>query len=146
MTIKEIFIREVAIANDSNTIVEAALFMRKAHVGSLVVINAQKVPVGIVTDRDIVLSVVAAGLEPDGLKITEVMTPNPTVVNENASIWDTIQLMRSHGIRRMPVVNEKGELAGIISADDMLDLLSNQLHALIELIGQEQIREINRLG
>lgn len=146
MTIKEIFIREVAVANDSNTIVEAALFMRKAHVGSLVVVNAQKVPVGIVTDRDIVLSVVAAGLKPDGLKITEVMTPNPTVVNEDASIWDTIQLMRSHGIRRMPVVNEKGELAGIISADDMLDLLSNQLHALIELIGQEQIREINRLG
>ena len=146
MSIKEIFIREVAVASDHNTVNEAALFMRKAHVGSLVVVNEKKVPVGIVTDRDIVLSVVAAGLEPDGLKITEVMTPEPAVVHEDASIWDTIQLMRDHGIRRLPVVNGNRELAGIITADDMLDLLSNQLHALIELIGLEQMREINRLS
>jgi CBS domain-containing protein len=146
MSIKGIFIREVAVANDHNTIHEAALFMRKAHVGCLVVVNGRKIPVGIVTDRDVVLSVVAAGLEPDDLKITEIMTPDPTVVHEDASIWSTIQTMRDKGIRRLPVVNGSQELVGIITADDMLDLLSKQLHSLIEVIDQEQIREINRLG
>lgn len=146
MSIKEIFIREVAAASDTDTVHEAALFMRKAHVGSLVVVNAQRNPVGILTDRDIVLSVVAAGLEPKNVKVTEVMTSNPMVVHEEADLWDTIQIMRAHGVRRLPVVNDQHQLVGIIAADDMLELLVKQGYTLIELIGQEQIKELNRLN
>lgn len=146
MSIKEIFIREVASATDTNTVHEAAQFMRKAHVGSLVVVNEQHNPIGILTDRDIVLSVVAAGLNPSTVKVTEVMTPEPLVVHEEADLWGTIQIMRTHGVRRLPVVNDQHQLVGIIAADDMLELLAKQSYTLIELIGQEQIKELNRLS
>jgi CBS domain-containing protein len=146
MSIKDIFIREVASASDGNTIHEAAMFMRKAHVGSLVVVNDQHAPIGILTDRDIVLSVVAAGLEPKAVKVTDVMTRDPLVVHEDADLWGTIQIMRAHGVRRLPVVNSQHQLVGIIAADDMLELLAKQGYTLIELIGQEQMKELNRLN
>lgn len=146
MSIKEIFIREVASATDTNTVYEAAQFMRKAHVGSLVVVNEQHNPIGILTDRDIVLSVVAAGLDPQVVKVTDVMTADPLVVHEEADLWGTIQIMRTHGVRRLPVVNDQHQLVGIIAADDMLELLIRQGSTLIELIGREQMRELNRLG
>lgn len=146
MSIKEIFIREVASATDTNTVHEAAQFMRKAHVGSLVVVNEQHNPIGILTDRDIVLSVVAAGLDPHVVKVTDVMTADPLVVHEEADLWGTIQIMRTHGVRRLPVVNDQHQLVGIIAADDMLELLIKQGYTLIELIGREQMKELNRLG
>lgn len=146
MSIKDIFIREVASASDGNTVHEAAMFMRNAHVGSLVVVDDQHTPIGILTDRDIVLSVVAAGLEPKTVKVTDVMTRDPLVVHEDADLWGTIQIMRAHGVRRLPVVNSQHKLVGIIAADDMLELLAKQGYTLIELIGQEQIKELNRLN
>jgi len=146
MSIRDMFIREVASASDGNTVYEAAMFMRKAHVGSLVVVNEQHNPIGILTDRDIVLSVVAAGLEPREVKVTDVMTRDPLVVHEEADLWGTIQIMRAHGVRRLPVVNNQHQLVGIIAADDMLELLAKQGYTLIELIGQEKIKELNRLN
>lgn len=146
MTIQDIFERGVAMATEQNTVHEAAMFMRQAHVGCLVVVNATHHPIGIVTDRDIVLSVVAAGLEPSGIKVTEIMTTPLVSVRENTPVMEVILTMRTHGVRRLPVVNDRNQVVGIIAIDDMMEVLSRELRALVELIDREQIIELNRLN
>ena len=146
MTIEEIFERGVAMASEQNTVYEAAMFMRQAHVGCLVVVNASRHPIGMVTDRDIVLSVVAAGLKPDGIKVTEIMTTPPVAVHETAPVMDVIKTMRSHGVRRLPVVNDRHQVVGLIAIDDLLEILSRELRSLVELIDREQIIELNKLS
>src|SRR5579871_5750153 len=110
----------------------AARLMRERHVGYLVVVeplplNAQLKPVGVITDRDIVVSVLAKEQELRALRVGDVMTRQPVVVSEGASIEEALQKMRAIGIRRIPVVGGAGQLLGVISLDDILDALSRQL-------------------
>ncbi|HVO46660.1 MAG TPA: CBS domain-containing protein [Steroidobacteraceae bacterium] len=110
----------------------AARLMRERHVGYLVVVeplplNALVRPVGVITDRDIVVSVVAKDQELRALRVGDVMTRQPVVVSEDASIEQALQKMRAIGIRRIPVVGGAGQLLGVISLDDILDALSKQL-------------------
>jgi CBS domain-containing protein len=140
MSVGEYCNREVVIAEKDTEIREAARLMRKCHVGGLVVVERQgedTIPVGVVTDRDLVVEVLAQELEPGSLTVEDVMSLNLITARENDDLWDTLGRMRSQGIRRLPVVNDKGGLVGILTADDVLELLSEGLGDLIKLIKRE---------
>jgi predicted transcriptional regulator len=148
MPVSEICNREVVYAQRDNSILEAAKLMRQHHVGDLVVVDDKsgvKVPVGIVTDRDLVVEIMAPELDPAAITVGDIMTPGLAVIKENAGLYESIQYMRAIGVRRLPVVNNSGGLVGILTLDDMLELLAEEMSTLAKLVKHEQKKEtINR--
>ena len=144
MTIGKVCNRDVVFVHKQASIPEAARLMREHHVGDLVVIKektGKRVPVGIITDRDIVLEVIAEGVGMDDVCVGDIMSDNLVTARESDGLLETIKLMRAKGIRRLPVVNDDNELVGILSVDDLIDLLSEQIVDLARLIAREQGRE-----
>ncbi|MCK9394431.1 MAG: CBS domain-containing protein [Methylobacter sp.] len=144
MPISEFCNREVVFATREMSIPEAAQLMRQYHVGDLVVVDeitGKRVPVGIVTDRDIVIEIIARSLDLDDFSVGDIMSPQLVSVQEKEGIFETIRLMRTKGIRRIPVVNQAGGLEGIVSADDILDLLAEEMAELAKVAPREQQRE-----
>jgi CBS domain-containing protein len=122
----------------------AALLMRKHHVGDIVVVDdvdGERLPSGIVTDRDIVVSVVALGLDPASLQVGDIMTDDLLTADEHDDVSVTIERMRLRGIRRVPVVGEGGRLAGIVSADDLLGFLAEEMEDLARISPYQQQHE-----
>ena len=144
MTIGVFCNREVVYATRAMSLTEAAQLMRNYHVGDLVVVDEvddKCVPVGIVTDRDMVIQVIAKALDFDDFSVGDIMSLQLVSVQENAGVFETIRLMRTKGIRRIPVVNQDGGLVGIVTADDMLDLLAEELAELAKVAPREQASE-----
>ena len=149
MPIGEICNREVVIAERSLSVGEAARLMRSPHVGDLVVVEKKaghNRPVGIVTDRDIVVEVVAAGVAPDSLTIGDIMGQDLATVREGEGVFETMRLMRAKGVRRMPVVDSEGGLVGIVTLDDLVTLLAEEMAELAKLVSREQQREATGRG
>jgi CBS domain-containing protein len=134
----------VATIGQSQGVLDAAALMREEHVGDLIVVetraNAQ-VPVGILTDRDIVVGVIAKRVAPDEVTVGDAMTRNLLTVREDASIEFALREMRRHGVRRAPVVRANGDLVGVIAVDDIIEHIAKQLSSLVELIRLEQVAE-----
>ena len=144
MAVGEICNRDVVITEKSVSVAEAARLMRTHHVGDLVVVEERggsKHPVGIVTDRDIVVEVVAAGVNPDALKVGDIMGPEVATVRESEGLFEALRYMRDKGVRRMPVVGSTGGLIGILTLDDMLGLLAEEMTELAKLVSRERQRE-----
>ena len=136
--------REVVIAPSDMTVLEAAKLMRQYHVGNVVVVEEQanrSVPVGIFTDRDIVVELLAKEVDPSIFSIGEVMTFELTTAWEEEDIIDTVKKMKQKGIRRIPVVDEKGYLTGILALEDLIELIAEQLSDLVGLCRKGQKRE-----
>lgn len=145
MPISEFCNRDVVFATREMSITEVAQLMRQYHVGDLVVvdeIDGKRVPVGIVTDRDIVIKIIALSLDLNDFNAGDIMSPQLFSVQEKDGIFETIRLMRTKGIRRIPVINLEGGLEGIVSADDILDLLAEELTELAKVAPREQEREV----
>ena len=145
MAIGEICNREVVFARRDDSVKDAAELMRAHHVGDLVIVdesNGQRIPCGIVTDRDIVVGVVAKGLDPDALRVAEVAGAELVLARESDGVSDTIELMRAKGVRRVPIVDARGSLVGIVTADDILDLLAEEMTALARMVAREQRHEV----
>jgi signal-transduction protein with cAMP-binding, CBS, and nucleotidyltransferase domain len=106
-------------------------------VGTLVVLDGDSQPIGILTDRDLVTRVLARGLDPRGTPVDAVMTPHPTTISELAPIESALASMRAGHFRRLPVVNESGRLVGIQSLDDALSLLAEELTIIGGLLERE---------
>jgi CBS domain-containing protein len=144
LTVGEICTRSVTIAFRSTPLNGAARLMRENHVGSLVVVEetgGMRVVVGILTDRDIVTAVVAADLEPATLRTEDVMSTDLITAREDDSLIDLVRSMRRKGVRRVPVVGAQGELVGLATLDDVLDVLSQELSQLVGAIASEGKRE-----
>jgi predicted transcriptional regulator len=134
----------VATVGKSEGIADAAALMRAEHVGDLIVVeprNNAKVPVGILTDRDIVVGVVARRVAPDAVTVGDSMTRNLLTVREDASVEFALREMRRYGVRRAPVVSANGDLVGVIAVDDIIQHLAVQLSRLADLIRLEQDAE-----
>ena len=144
MPIGEICNREVVFSYPNHTVREAALLMREYHVGDLVVVeeNGKRKPVGTVTDRDIAISIVALGLDPDVIRVGDIMGPELVTVRENQGVFETIQQMRLKGVRRLPIVGEEGALVGIVAVDDLVALFADELSELSKAIVREQMVEV----
>jgi CBS domain-containing protein len=146
MTISAICSREVITVHRDATVLHAAMLMRQYHVGDVLVIEdheGKAIPVGILTDRDIVIELVATDLDCRVITVGDIMLAHLAVVKEDEGIFDAIQLMSSKGIRRLPVVYKDGSLLGIVTLDDMLQLLAKEFDALAKLVRREQKNEVS---
>ena len=145
MTIGLICTRDTVVVRRDDSIFTAAKLMREHHVGSVVVVDdtaAGVKPVGVLTDRDMVVEIIAMELDPHTVTVGDVMSYDLVTAREHYGIWGTLKRMRSQGIRRLPVINDAGLLMGIISVDDLLELLVGELTDLVKLTGREKEREI----
>lgn len=145
MPIGEFCNRDVAFATRKMSIPEVAQLMRQHHVGDLVVVDeldGKRVPVGIVTDRDIVIEIISKSLDFNDFSVGDIMSPQLFSVQEKDGVFETIRLMHTKGVRRIPVVNQEGGLEGIVSADDMLDLMSEEMAELAKVAPSERAREV----
>lgn len=136
--------REVVTATREMSILDAARLMRDYHVGSLIIVEStenRKEAVGILTDRDIVIEVIAEAVELDEVTIGDVMSYALLKVSEEESVFETAQRMRARGVRRVPVISDAGELVGILALDDILSLLSEELSLLTKVTSRESEQE-----
>jgi CBS domain-containing protein len=145
MTVGDICTRNVIIAPKTETIVDAAKRMRSSHVGDLVIVenrNGQHVPIGILTDRDIVISVVAGDpVHINYLLVGDAMSSDLVTARDQDTIESALEKMREHGVRRLPIVDETGALVGILTIDDVLQHLAAQQRDLVALVAREQLHE-----
>jgi CBS domain-containing protein len=145
MTVGEFCNRQVVIARTDESLAEAARRIRDFHVGTLIVVDdrdGRRIPVGMLTDRDLVVSVLAGdGRDVDALVVGDVMTTELVTAREDENLLDALKKMRSFGVRRLPIVNDKGGLEGILTFDDLIDLISEELSDLTNLVAREQKRE-----
>ncbi len=119
LRVVDIMVKEVVTAKEHDKIRDVAIRMYEKRVGSVVVVDDEEKPIGIVTERDMVY-VVARALAPD-TPVWMVMTENPVVINENALVTEAMEKMRVQNIRHLPVVNDEGKLVGMISFRDIMD-------------------------
>ncbi|MBX3468192.1 MAG: CBS domain-containing protein [Planctomycetes bacterium] len=137
MTTGRICTREVYLADPDETVEAIAHRMHERGVGSLLVLDDARRPVGIVTDRDLVLRVLAADRDPLTTRVADVMTRDPRTVGEETPIEQTLSLMRAYGVRRVPVVDPGGTLVGVVTLDDVLTLLTEELTIVGEVLSKQ---------
>lgn len=144
LTAGEICTRSVTIAFRTTPVDGAARLMRDNHVGCLVVVDeveGRRIVVGVLTDRDIVTAVVAPGLDAAALTVDDVMTTDLVTAREDDSLIDLMRSMRRKGVRRLPVVGGLDELIGVVTLDDVLGVLSEELGLLVGTVDSEGKRE-----
>ena len=144
MTAGEYCNREVVITGQDVSVTEAAMLMKQHHVGDLVVVEKQgekTLPIGIITDRDIVIEVIAQKADPDSLIIKDIMSTDLITVEEKEALLDTLALMQNQGVRRIMVVDAQGSLQGLLSADDAIELIAEAMNNLTKLVKREMTHE-----
>lgn len=140
MNLGEVCCREVTVARAEESLHTAAQLMREQRVGSVIVCEdrgAQRIPIGILTDRDILLALLQSGVRLNETFIGEVMSRDPLVLHDAESIEQAVDRMRAYAVRRAPVVTASGSLLGIVSVDDLFDVLAEQLHDIARLIKRQ---------
>ena len=144
MSIGEICSRDVIIAFREDSVIDVAKLMREYHVGDVVIVDQhldQNIPVGIVTDRDIVLELVAKEVNIGSVTAGDIMANDLLVAEENEEFTELVQRMKIRGVRRVPVINDKGGLIGIVSEDDIIEHIGEQLSNLVSLTNRGGHRE-----
>ncbi|MBL8803701.1 MAG: CBS domain-containing protein [Planctomycetes bacterium] len=142
MTIGRICNRDVDTAEPQEFVRAAAQRMGSRAVGTLLVLDRERRPVGILTDRDIAVRVVGEGREPNSVRVSDVMSAHPHTVSELAPLEDAIAIMRTHGVRRVPVVSPQGALVGLITLDDVLSLLAEDLWSMRRVLEKSSPRAL----
>jgi CBS domain-containing protein len=146
MRIANIVTRQVETCAADETAASLASRMLSAHVGNLVVIehrNGESVPIGIVTDRDLVIAVMAPKLDANSVTAGQIMSHGLVVVCESDDVSIALDEMRRSGVRRLPVVDDSGKLTGIVALDDVMAYLASLL-VDVSRIGQVQPIEEQR--
>jgi CBS domain-containing protein len=146
MQIGEICSREVVFIGRTESVADAARLMRQHHIGSVVVADktgGRLVPAGMITDRDVAVGVVALDLDPQKTPVEAAMRAQLAFVRETDGIERVLELMRAHGVRRLPVVDGSGALVGLAAADDLLQLFGQQLSGLAAVVERGVHREIS---
>ena len=138
MSVGRICTRDVDLAETGESALEAARRMEQRRVGTLVVVDAAGRPIGVLTDRDLALRVVAQGCDARSTTVGHVMTKDPKTISESTPIESALSLMRSGSFRRLPVVNGDGKLVGTLSLDDVLALLAEEFALIGGLLDRER--------
>ncbi|HTN50373.1 MAG TPA: CBS domain-containing protein [Burkholderiaceae bacterium] len=136
--------RVVITAPRNMPVASAARLMREHHLGTLVVIDesgSTVQPVGLVTDRDFMMEVLAQGVDPDVVTVGDLLSRPLVTVAEEASLVEAIHLMNRNGIRRLVVVDAAGNLAALLSMDDIVGVLAEELTGISQAIESEQRTE-----
>jgi CBS domain-containing protein len=142
MTIGSICKRNMVVVPKGEGVVDAAKRMRMSHVGTVIVVadrDGKPMPIGILTDRDIVLSIVASDPEHlPFLSVSDAMSDDLLTAREDTGLDDALKLMQRRGVRRLPVVDQTGALVGIVTADDVIRFLAEELGQLVQLMNREE--------
>jgi len=135
----------VAVVEPETAALLAAQIMRRHHLGALVVVDAQDKsrPVGIVTDRDLVLELMAEGLDPAVFTAGDIMSVNLVLAHPDMDALEAVQLMHAHQLRRLVIADEAGRLTGIVSLEDIIELLARELGSLAGGLANARDRETN---
>lgn len=145
MKVGEYCTKEVVVAGGSTGIVEAAQLMRSNNVGTVVIgkqVAGGVEPTGIITDRDLVLEVLAPNAAIDSLTLADLPTRALVSVQLDDDLMDTVKHMGSQGIRRVPVVDNDGLLQGLLAMDDLLPVVSEMLNDMVRLVAREVSVEV----
>lgn len=150
MNVGELCIREVVVTEKESSIQQVAQLMREYHVGDVIVVQEkdnERIPVGIITDRDIVIELLALEIDLDSVTVGDAMSFDLLTAHVEDDVFDLVKKMEVKGVRRVPVVNGKGVLEGIISVDDLIDVFSEQMINFVKIFfkGRECEREIRDL-
>ena len=140
MSVGRICTREVDFADPDESAWEVAERMHQRAVGTLVILDDDKKPIGIDTDRNLVERVMAQGKDPNTTLVSQVMTSQPMKVKEDTPIESALSMMRSCGFRRVPVVDDDDRLTGLLSLDDILTLLAEEFTEIGELLRRQTPR------
>jgi CBS domain-containing protein len=143
LSIKALCSRDLVAVGRDDTVFKAAQLMRQNHIGDVLVVEKKQdviLPVGIVTDRDVVIEIVAPGLDPQVITVGDIMLPTIFTIDEDSGVFDAIRLMTAKGVRRLPVVKD-GSLTGIITLDDLLLLMAREFCSFAKLLTKEQQNE-----
>jgi CBS domain-containing protein len=132
MHLGEQFRGNVVTVEPDDTIVAAMWKMRDRNVGAVVVVEGKQVK-GVVTDRDIAIRLCGGEAAPES-SVSRIMSQPPITIREDQGVFNATRLMAEHQIRRLPVVNKKDELVGIVSFDDMLALCASELTNLSKVV------------
>jgi len=144
MGVREICTAEVVCCQPQTSALEAARLMRRRHVGDVVVVNdpqGERVPLGVVTDRDLVVEVLGNGRDASAVTLSELMRSPVVIAQDSEDLGAVIDRMRLHGVRRIPLVDEGGSLVGIVTLDDLLQSLLTDIRSLLESQTKAQRRE-----
>ncbi len=137
MTVGRLCVRDVDLVEPTETVQAAAQRMHSRNVGTLVVVDLDDKPIGLITDRDLTVRVLAEGRDGANVIVDEVMTRDVRSVDEECPIEAALEAMRAGPFRRVPVVDKKGKLAGLVSIDDVLDLLAEEFQVIGGLLHRE---------
>lgn len=145
MLVREVANLNVICCAADTPISEVASLMRRHHVGDVVVVDTQqegvRAPVGILTDRDILVETIALDIEAKLFTASDLMTSPVTTVQEDASLTEALAVMRGKQVRRLPVVNRAGQLFGIVTSDDVLNMIASELSMLAGLVVEQPAKE-----
>lgn len=147
MDLRKIGKRKVATVYRDMNVGEAARIMRDSHLGDVVVIERRdgKInPIGILTDRDIVMATTALGISPFDFRVEDVMTHSLITAPSDSTLNHIIRLMKEQGIKRVPLVNETGELDAIVAVEDVIRFLTTELHELSQVYERQRELEQER--
>lgn len=147
MSIIDICNRDIITIGRDDTVSQAAKLMRQHHVGDVLVTvkkHDKLEPVGIVTDRDVVVEIVAPGLDPNVITVGDIMLPSLFTIKEDAGVFDAIKLMTSKGVRRLPVLGKDDALVGIVTLDDLFLMMSKEFCSFAKLLTKEQENEASK--
>ena len=145
MRIVELATVHVVTVRRGSSVREAARLMRENHVGSVVIVGANRavlVPVGVITDRDIVVGPIATGVtDLEALKVEDIANQDLVVADANQEVAEVARMMLTSGVRRVPIVNGAGALVGIVSYDDLMSALAEDLADFTRLYSRQRRRE-----
>jgi CBS domain-containing protein len=138
----------VAVVEPETPALIVAQLMRKHHIGALIVVDAHEKsrPVGIVTDRDLVLELMAEGLDPAVFTAGDIMSVDLVLATPEMDAMDAVQLMRTHRLRRLVIADDAGRLVGIATMEDVLELLTRELANLAAGLAGARDREVTERG
>ena len=144
MLLNEICTPDVVYCSADSTALAAARLMRERHVGDVVVVdepNGDQVPLGVVTDRDLVVEVIAREQDPAKVTVREIMRTPVVVAQATEEVSQAVERMKVHGVRRIPVMGDSQRLVGILCLDDLLKQIAAEAGTLVDIVSREQNRE-----
>ncbi len=141
MSVSQYCDKKISTLTQDSSILEAAQLMRTNHVGEVIIVQRQQgktVPVGLITDRDLVIEIIAMEIDIDKITLGSIMCLELITVNHDSSLKQALELLQTNGIRRAPVVDSKGALFGIIAIEGILKVLSQDMTKVLKLFNNER--------
>jgi CBS domain-containing protein len=141
MLLKDICTNDVVCCGREATLLEIAHLLRGRHTGDVVVVDdpdGERIPAGLITDRDIVVKALGAGRDPAQITAGQIMRTPLVTASEMEDSNAALARMRTHGVRRLPLTGSGGGLVGIVTLDDLLRLVVGDANALLSIVSKEQ--------